>query len=171
MATKKTAGTPATMVLTQAGINYTVHAFDASDRSREPARGLRTSFGMEAADALAVDAERVFKTLVTEVDGTLWVAVVPVVAQLDLKALAAAASGKRAAMADVKDAERSSGYVAGGISPLGQRKPLPTVIDETALLYDTVFVSGGRRGLDIELAPSDLIAATSALTAGIAREA
>ncbi len=169
MSKKPPAGTPATTVLTQAGIAHTVHAFDASDRSRDPARGARASFGLEAAQALGVEAERVFKTLVAEVDGALWVAVVPVVAQLDLKALAAAAGGKRAVMADIADAERSSGYVAGGISPLGQRKPLPTVVDETALLYDTVFVSGGRRGLDLELAPADLIAATQAVSANLAR--
>ncbi len=127
------------------------------------------SFGLEAAEALGVEPERVFKTLVADVDGALWVAVVPVVTQLDLKALAAAAGGKRAVMAAAADAERSSGYVIGGISPLGQRRPLPAVVDETALLHDTVFVSGGRRGLDIELGPLDLIALTSAITADIGR--
>lgn len=170
MATKKITGTPATTVLTQARIPHTMHAFEASDRSRDQSRGRKTAFGTEAADAIGVEAERVFKTLIADVDGALWVAVVPVVAQLDLKALAAAAGGKRAVMADVAAAERSSGYVTGGISPLGQRRPLPTVVDETALRYDTIFVSGGRRGLDIELAPADLIAATQAQTARLARQ-
>jgi Cys-tRNA(Pro)/Cys-tRNA(Cys) deacylase len=169
MAKKTAAGTPATTVLTRAGVRHTVHVFEASDRQRDQTRGTKASFGLEAAEALGVEPERVFKTLVADVDGALCVGVIPVVAHLDLKAFAAAAGGKRAAMADVAAAERSSGYVAGGISPLGQRKALPTVIDETALLYDTIFVSGGRRGLDIELAPADLIRLTSAATGDIAR--
>jgi Cys-tRNA(Pro)/Cys-tRNA(Cys) deacylase len=111
----------------------------------------------------------VFKTLVVRVDGVLTVAVVPVSAQLDLKALAGAAGGRKAAMADPADAERSSGYVRGGISPLGQRKALPTVVDESALGHATVMVSAGRRGLQVELAPADLVRLTRARTAPIAR--
>jgi Cys-tRNA(Pro)/Cys-tRNA(Cys) deacylase len=111
----------------------------------------------------------VFKTLVARVDGRLTVAVVPVSRQLDLKALAAAADGRKAAMADPADAERSSGYVRGGISPLGQRKALPTVVDESALAFGTVLVSAGRRGLQVELAPADLVRLTRAQTAAIAR--
>jgi Cys-tRNA(Pro)/Cys-tRNA(Cys) deacylase len=115
-----------------------------------------------------VAQERVFKTLVTEVDGALTVAVVPVTGDLDLKALAAAAGGKRAIMADRGLAEKTTGYVRGGISPLGQRKRLPTVIDESAIEHETVYVSAGRRGLQVELKPADLIAITAAVTARIA---
>jgi Cys-tRNA(Pro)/Cys-tRNA(Cys) deacylase len=161
--------TPATRVLTAAGVTYQAHTFTSEDRGRA-ASGARSqpSFGAQAAEALGVDPDRVFKTLVAEIDSRLWVAVVPVSAQLDLKALAAAAGGKRAAMADPAQAERSSGYVVGGISPLGQRKQLPTVVDSSALTHPTVFVSGGRRGLDLELAATDLIRMTSAQTAVIA---
>lgn len=126
------------------------------------------SFGLEAAEALGVAPGRVFKTLVAEVDGTLTVGVVPVDAQLDLKALAAAVGGKRAKMADVIAAERATGYVAGGISPVGQRKRLSTVIDSSALDADTVFCSGGRRGMEIEIAGVDLVAAADAVVAAIA---
>jgi Cys-tRNA(Pro)/Cys-tRNA(Cys) deacylase len=110
----------------------------------------------------------VFKSLVTEVDGGLTVAVVPVTGELDLKALAAAVGGKRAAMADRTLAERTTGYVRGGISPLGQRKRLPTVVDASALEHPTVYVSAGRRGLQLQLAPGDLVALTGAVTAPIA---
>ena len=127
------------------------------------------SYGLEAAAALGVTPERVFKTLVADVDGRLVVGVVPVGGSLDLKALAAAVGGKRAAMADPSAAERSSGYVRGGISPLGQRKALDTVVDSSALEHPTVLVSGGRRGLEVELAPSDLVALTRARTAPISR--
>jgi Cys-tRNA(Pro)/Cys-tRNA(Cys) deacylase len=145
-----------------------VHAFEAGDRSRE-GRDRSGSFGAEAAAALGVEVERVFKTLVADVDGRLWVAVVPVSAQLDLKALAAAAGGKRAELAEPGAAERATGYVVGGISPLGQRKRLPTVVDASALEHATVFVSGGRRGLDVELAGADLVRLTGARTAPVAR--
>jgi Cys-tRNA(Pro)/Cys-tRNA(Cys) deacylase len=111
----------------------------------------------------------VFKTLMTEVDGGLVVGIVPVTGKLDLKALAAAVGGKKAEMADPVVAQRRTGYVLGGISPIGQKNAHPTVLDETAELYDTVFVSGGRRGFDIELAPSDLVRVTSAIIADIAR--
>ncbi|MET0725436.1 MAG: Cys-tRNA(Pro) deacylase [Leifsonia sp.] len=154
-------GTPATLALTAAGIAFTPHVYDHDPRS--------TNFGMEAAEKLGLDPERVFKTLVAEVDGALVVAVVPVVGMLDLKALAAAVGGSRAQMADPKVAERKSGYVVGGISPIGQKTPLTMVVDETAILFDTVFVSGGRRGFDIELAPDALAGVTAAIFAPIAR--
>jgi len=111
----------------------------------------------------------VFKTLLADVDGRLVVGIVPVTGRLDLKALAAASGGKKAVMADPALAERRTGYVVGGISPIGQKTPHPTVLDETAVLWDSVFVSGGRRGLDLELAPGDLVRATSAIIADIAR--
>lgn len=155
-------GTPATVALTKAGVPFTLHAY-AHDPSSE------LSYGQEAAAALGTSADRVFKTLVAEVDGTLTVAVVPVSASLDLKALAAAVGGKHAAMADPAAAERTTGYVRGGISPLGQRKALPTVLDGSALDFETVFVSAGRRGLELEVAPGALAALTSASTAPLAR--
>ena len=126
-------------------------------------------YGGVAAAALGVDPARVLKTLVTRVDGALTVAVVPVSGSLDLKALAAAAGGRKAVMADPPDAERATGYVRGGISPLGQRRALPTVVDESALALGTVLVSAGRRGLQVELAPADLVRLTRARTAPIAR--
>lgn len=154
-------GTPATVALAAAGIQFIAHAYE-HDASV-------TSFGLEAAQALNLDPDRVFKTLLADVDGRLIVGIVPVTGMLDLKALAAVAGGKKAAMADPVVAERKTGYVLGGISPIGQKTAHPTVIDETAELYDTVFVSGGRRGFDIELAPADLVAVTSATLAAIAR--
>ncbi|MET8539071.1 Cys-tRNA(Pro) deacylase [Kitasatospora sp. NPDC004799] len=154
-------GTPATVALEAAAVPFTVHAYD-----HDPAAA---SYGGEAAEVLGIAPDRVFKTLVAEVDGTLTVGVVPVAGQLDLKALAAAVGGKRAAMADPAAAERSSGYVRGGISPLGQRRPLRTVVDASALDHPTVYVSAGRRGLEVELAPADLVALTGARTAAIAR--
>ncbi|MDH6115950.1 Cys-tRNA(Pro) deacylase [Kitasatospora sp. GAS204B] len=154
-------GTPATVALESAGVPFTVHAYQ-----HDPAAA---SYGGEAAAALGVDPSRVFKTLVAEVDGALTVGVVPVAGQLDLKALAAAMGGKRAAMADPAAAERSSGYVRGGISPLGQRKALPTVLDTGALAHPTIYVSAGRRGLEVELAPADLLRLTGAVSALISR--
>ena len=155
------AGTPATVALTKAGVAFTAHGYE-----HDPAAG---SFGTEAAEAMGVVPERVFKTLLAEVDGKLTVAVVPVSGSLDLKALASAVGGKKAAMADPAAAERSTGYVLGGISPLGQRRPLRTVVDESALEFETVFCSGGRRGFEIELAPADLVRLTAAVTASIGR--
>ncbi|MFF7456100.1 Cys-tRNA(Pro) deacylase [Kitasatospora sp. NPDC008115] len=154
-------GTPATVALETAAVPFTVHSYE-----HDPAAA---SYGGEAAEALGVPAERVFKTLVADVDGVLTVGVVPVAGQLDLKALAAAVGGKRAAMADPAAAERSSGYVLGGISPLGQRRPLRTVVDASALTHPTVYVSAGRRGLEVELSPAHLITLTAAHTAPIAR--
>ncbi|WP_028048892.1 Cys-tRNA(Pro) deacylase [Cellulomonas sp. URHD0024] len=155
-------GTPALVALTAAGVEHTAHAYE-----HDPASEL--GYGLEAAAAIGVPPEQVFKTLMTTVDGTLTVAVVPVTGQLDLKALAHAVDGKKAAMADKQAAERATGYVVGGISPLGQRSAHPTVVDETAWLFDTVFVSGGRRGLDVELSPDDLVRLTGATVADIAR--
>ena len=155
------AGTPATVALTKANVPFTAHGYE-----HDPAAG---SFGAEAAELLGVVPERVFKTLLADVDGKLTVAVVPVSGSLDLKALASAVGGKKAAMAEPAAAERSTGYVLGGISPLGQRKPLRTVVDESALGFETVFCSGGRRGFEIELAPADLVRLTSAVTASIGR--
>lgn len=154
-------GTPATVAASRAGIAFTLHPYDTA--------GGEGPYGEAAADALGVSRDRIFKTLVAEVDGSLTVAVVPVSATLDLKALAGAAGGKRAAMADPAQAERVTGYVRGGISPLGQRKSLPTVIDASVSRFPTVYVSAGRRGLQIELAPADLVRLTGAATAGIAR--
>jgi Cys-tRNA(Pro)/Cys-tRNA(Cys) deacylase len=154
-------GTPATVALRAAGIAFVEHAYP-----HDPATA---SFGLEAAAALGVEPERVFKTLLADVDGVIVVGIVPVSGQLDLKALATAVGGKRAVMADPLVAQRRTGYVVGGISPIGQKTPASTVLDETAELWDTVFVSGGRRGFDLELAPADLAAATSAKIADIAR--
>ncbi|MFJ6936118.1 Cys-tRNA(Pro) deacylase [Streptomyces sp. NPDC101132] len=159
--TKQAAGTPATVALTAAGTDFTVHAY-----AHDPAVA---SYGDEAAAALGVSPDRVFKTLVAEVDGALAVAVVPVAGTLDLKALAAALGAKKAVMADPAAAERSSGYVRGGISPLGQRRKLPTVLDSSASGHTTICVSAGRRGLEVELAPADLAALTGAVLAPIGR--
>jgi len=126
-------------------------------------------YGLEAAQVLGIPPEQVYKTLMVTVDGALTVAVVPVTGMLDLKALAQAVGGKKASMADRSAAERATGYVVGGISPLGQKSAHPTVVDETVWLFDTVFVSGGRRGLDVELAPDDLVRLTDATVADIAR--
>ncbi|WP_111767536.1 Cys-tRNA(Pro) deacylase [Nakamurella deserti] len=154
------APTPAIAALVRAGVPHTLHPYHHDPRS--------TAFGDEVVAALSLDPFRVFKTLVAQVDQVLVVGVVPVGAQLDLKALAAAAGGKKAAMAAVAAAERSSGYVAGGISPIGQRKRLTTVIDASAETFPTVFVSAGKRGLQVELAPADLRAVTDGRFARIA---
>lgn len=155
------AGTPATAALASAGIPFTEHAYAHDPANRD--------FGMEAATALGLDPDQVFKTLLVDVDGRLVVGIVPVTGKLDLKSLAAAVGGKRAAMADPTLAERRTGYVVGGISPIGQKTRHETVLDETAELWDVVYVSGGRRGFDLGLAPADLIRATGAVVADIAR--
>jgi Cys-tRNA(Pro)/Cys-tRNA(Cys) deacylase len=154
-------GTTATIALERARIPFTLHEY-----AHDPRHG--SSYGMEASEALSIPPERVFKTLIASVDGSLAVGVVPVHRQLDLKALAAATGGKRALMADVSAAERATGYVTGGISPLGQRRRLPVVIDASALEHETVFCSGGRRGLEIEIVPADLVTAVGAAVAAIA---
>ncbi len=154
-------GTPATVALTAAGIAFTAHTY-----AHDPAT---TNYGLEAATALALDPDRVFKTLLVDAEGRLVVGIVPVTGMLDLKSLAAAVGAKRAVMADPAVAERKTGYVVGGISPIGQKTALPTVLDETAELWETIYVSGGRRGFDIELAPDDLLRITGGLLADIAR--
>ena len=155
------AGTPATVALSAAGIRFTAHPYEHDPANRD--------FGMEAATVLGVAPDRVFKTLLADLDGELVVGVVPVTGRLDLKALAATLGGKKAELADARLAERRTGYVVGGISPIGQKTRHRTVLDETAELHDTVFVSGGRRGFDVELSPADLIAITGAVVADIAR--
>ena len=153
--------TPATLALERAGVPFTPHVYEHHETA--------TNFGEEAAAALGLREEQVFKTLVVSVDGALAVAIVPVANRLDLKAIAAAVGGKKATLADPTLAEKRTGYVVGGISPVGQRSQLRTVLDESATTYPTIFVSGGRRGFDIEITPSDLLAVTEATTAAIAR--
>jgi len=153
--------TPATVALNSAGITFTGHAYDHDPANRD--------FGNEAATALGLDPEQVFKTLLADLDGSLVVAIVPVTGKLDLKALATALGGKKAEMADPAVAQRKTGYILGGISPVGQKNSHPTVLDETAELFDTIYVSGGRRGFDIELAPADLLSITNGTVAAIAR--
>ena len=153
-------GTTATLALERAKIPFTLREYAHDPR--------RDSYGLEASEALGVPPERVFKTLVAAVDGSLAVGVVPVHRQLDLKALAAAVGGKKAVLAEVAAAERATGYVAGGISPVGQKRRLPVVIDASALELATMFCSAGRRGLEIEIAPADLVKAAGATVASIA---
>jgi len=149
--------TPATAAARRAGIRFRVLEYEHDEGT--------ASYGLEAAERLGLDPARVFKTLLATVDGSLCVCVLPVSAQLDLRAL-----GKRAAMADPRDAQRATGYVVGGISPLGQRRRIRTLLDEAALAHETIFVSAGRRGLELELAPRDLAALTSAETARLTRD-
>ncbi|WP_033442620.1 Cys-tRNA(Pro) deacylase [Saccharothrix sp. NRRL B-16314] len=152
-------GTPATALLEKQKVAHELHAYEHDPRHE--------SYGLEAAEALGIAPERVFKTLVAEVDGKLAVGVVPVTGQLDLKALAVALCGKKAKMADVAAAERATGYVAGGISPLGQKKRLPLVLDASAEGFETIHCSAGRRGLEVEIAPEDLVRLTQAVVAPI----
>ena len=158
---KPAGGTPATVALTKAGVTFALHPYEHDPRAE--------SYGLEAAEALGLDQERVFKTLMASVDGRLAVAVVPVSGQLDLKALARAVGGSKAVMADKGAAERATGYVVGGISPVGQKRPHPTVVDASALAHPTIYVSAGRRGLDLEITPADLVAVTGATTAEVGR--
>jgi Cys-tRNA(Pro)/Cys-tRNA(Cys) deacylase len=158
---QQTAGTPATTALTRAGVPFTVHSYDHDPKA--------SSYGLEAAEKLGLDPAAVFKTLLADVDGRLVVGIVPVAGQLDLKALAEAVGGKKATMADPAVAARVTGYVVGGISPIGQKRRLPTVLDRSAGSHPTVYVSGGRRGLDLGLAPDDLVRATGASLADIGR--
>ena len=157
----KQGGTPAAIALTKAGISFTVHAYD-----HDPSAA---SFGLEAAAALGLPVEQVFKTLLAEIDTHLVVGIVPVHLKLDLKALAATVGGKKAAMADPAAAQRSTGYVVGGISPIGQKRSLPTVIDSSAQGHDVIYVSGGRRGFDLGLSPHDLAHITDGTFSDIAR--
>jgi Cys-tRNA(Pro)/Cys-tRNA(Cys) deacylase len=167
VAKRADAGTPALKVLADRGVAHTAHPYATGAHAGD-------GFGDDAVRALRaggldVDEHRVFKTLLADVDGHLVCAVVPVAGMLDLKALAAAAGGKKAAMADPARAQRSSGYVVGGISPLGQRTALPTFLDDSAQGFATVLVSAGRRGLQVELAPADLVAVTGARTVPLRR--
>ena len=150
------ARTPAIAAVEQAGIEFTLHEYE-HDPTAE-------SYGLEAAERLGLDPASVFKTLVVDVDGKLAVAIVPVAAQVDLRSF-----GKRVAMADGAKAESATGYVLGGISPLGTRRPLPVVVDASASAWSTIHVSAGRRGLEIELAATDLVRLTSGRLAPIAR--
>ncbi|GAA1431214.1 Cys-tRNA(Pro) deacylase [Microlunatus lacustris] len=159
MAKAKGAGTPATVELARAGVTHTLHPYPHADGT--------SAYGDEAAAALGIAPERIFKTLLADLGGELVVAVVPVARQLDLKALAAALGAKKAVMADPAAATRSTGYVLGGISPLGQRTRLRTVVDRSATDFATLHVSAGRRGLQVELAPDDLVRVTGALVAAI----
>lgn len=154
--------TPAIVSAQRAKIAFSVHEYQHDANA--------TSYGLEAVEKLGLDPEKVFKTLITRVDGRLLAALVPVARQLDLKALAAVAGSKRATMAATADAERATGYQTGGISPLGQKKALPTVVDESIVNLDRVWVSAGRRGLQIELAPADLLRLCKATTGTIARQ-
>jgi Cys-tRNA(Pro)/Cys-tRNA(Cys) deacylase len=153
-------GTPALTVLERAGVTHRTHPYEVA--------GGHHSYGVDAAEALGLDPRRVFKTLVAEVDGSPVLAMVPVAGTLDLKALAAACSGKKAVMAEPAAAERLTGYVTGGISPLGTKRRLPVVVDSAALEHPTIFCSAGRRGLQLELAAADLVASASATTASVA---
>lgn len=147
------------MALDAAGISYTIHEYERGEDLRD--------FGREAAEQLGLDHDQVFKTLVVVADDELVVAVVPVSCQLSMKRVAAAVGAKKAVMCEPARAERSSGYIVGGISPIGQRKPLRTVVDESAELFEVVYVSGGKRGLDIGLAPSDMVDILDAVVAPI----
>lgn len=160
---QQTAGTQAILTLEKAGVAHTVHPYEHDPNSD-------LGYGLEAAQAIGVEPPQVFKTLMVNVDGKLVVGVVPVDKKLDLKAVASAAGGKKAAMADMAVAERATGYVVGGISPLGQKTKHTTILDESALLFEAVYVSGGRRGLDVGLAPADLVQMTAAQVAPIARD-
>jgi Cys-tRNA(Pro)/Cys-tRNA(Cys) deacylase len=158
--TRPSGATAAIRALEAAGVAFDLHPYEHDPRA--------TSYGLEAAQALGIPEARVFKTLMADADGRLVVAVVPVAGKLDLKALARALGARKAAMADPADAERATGYVVGGISPLGQKRPHPTVLDASALDQERVLVSAGRRGLDVELSPADLVTLTSATVSAIA---
>jgi Cys-tRNA(Pro)/Cys-tRNA(Cys) deacylase len=149
------------VALTAAGVTFSQHFYEHDPGAR--------SFGLEAAAVLGLPPEQVFKTLLVDTGEGLAVAIVPVAGQLDLKAMAAALGVKRVTMADPAAAQRSSGYVVGGISPIGQKRALPTVVDESAELFDVIYVSGGRRGLDLGLSPTDLVRVTHAVVADIGR--
>jgi Cys-tRNA(Pro)/Cys-tRNA(Cys) deacylase len=154
-------GTPATVALDRAGVAYEVRAYEHDPRA--------VSYGLEAAQALGVEPARVFKTLLVDTDQGLGVTIVPVDTTVDLKAAAAALGAKRATMADPAVAERTTGYVVGGISPLGQKRLLPTVLDASALEHLTILVSGGKRGLDLEVAPGALLQLVDGRCVAIAR--
>jgi Cys-tRNA(Pro)/Cys-tRNA(Cys) deacylase len=164
----RTSATPATALLARAGVPHHVHEYAPAERHGR-AREARPDYGLEAAAALGIEPARMGKTLIALVDGVLVAAVVPVERSLDPKALAAALSGRRAELAEPAVAERATGSVVGGISPLSMRRALPVVIDEALLGHSTVFVSAGRRGLQVELGPSDLVRLTAAVVGSITR--
>ena len=164
-----TSATRALDLIVRSGVAHRVHAYEPPER-HERDRDRPPAYGPDAAEALGVDPGRVHKTLAATVDGRLVLAVVPVDRELDLKRLAEALGGRRAAMADPADAERATGFVIGGMSPLGSRRPIPVVVDAAALDRETVFVSAGRRGLQVELAASDLVRLANAKVATIARD-
>ena len=159
MAKQTSGGTPATALLTTLGVRFTLHPYHHDPRAE--------AYGEEAAEALGVETTRIFKTLIATIEGKLVCGVVPVSGHLDLKALAATLGGKRAVMAEPSAAARATGYVVGGISPLGQKTRIPVVVDESAAAFETVYVSAGRRGLQVELSPADLIRSTGATLAPI----
>ncbi len=146
-----------------------IHEYEAPEGTGGRDRDARPHYGLDAAAALGVEPDRIFKTLVASVDGRLVVGVVPVSGELDLKAVAAVAGGRRADLAEPEAAQRASGSVIGGISPLGHRRPMPVYVDASASVFGTIFVSGGRRGLQVELAPEDLVRLTGATVARIGR--
>ena len=160
--------TPALDVIARAGVPHHVHVYDSPERHGKD-RDRRPTYGTDAAAALGVEPGRIHKTLAVAVDGRLVLAVVPVDRELDLKLLVAAAGGRRAVMADPADAERATGYIVGGISPLGSRRSLPVVVDAGALELSSMYVSAGRRGLQVELAPADLVRLADAIVAPIVR--
>lgn len=162
-------GTPAILALERAKVAFTIHEYDAGAPAPGGPKAPHLGYGERTAAALGIDPARIHKTLIASVDGKLVAAVVPVDRELDLKALAAAVGGRKAEMADPAAAERSSGYVVGGISPFGQKRPLPTVVDAGALEHAAILVSGGRRGLQVELVPADVVRVTRATVAAIAR--
>jgi Cys-tRNA(Pro)/Cys-tRNA(Cys) deacylase len=151
--------TLATKVLDREKVPFTLHEYEHDPHAE--------AFGLETAEKLGVDAERVFKTLVAVADGKMVFGIVPAPSRLSLKSLARAAGAKKAELARPEDAERVTGYVLGGISPLGGKKALPTFLDETAILHETIFVSAGARGMQIQLAPDQLIRLTRATLADI----
>lgn len=155
--------TPATTQLDRLGVTYQLHHYEVNINDE-----LTMTYGEAVAKEIGVDAERVFKTLVVTVDGDLVAGIVPVSGKLDLKALAKAIGGKKASMADTAQAERATGYVVGGISPFGQKKRLRTVADQTLTDFETVYVSAGRRGLQVSVSPTDLVRSLEATVADIA---
>jgi Cys-tRNA(Pro)/Cys-tRNA(Cys) deacylase len=161
--------TPAVDLVRRAGVDHRIHEYERPERhGRE--REARPSYGLEAAEVLGVPPDRMFKTLVASVDDRLVMAVVAADRELDLKRLASAVGGRRATLAEPATAERATGMVVGGISPLGSRRPLPVVVDASMLDHETIFVSAGRRGLQLELAPADLVRLSKALSARVARD-
>ena len=160
-------GTRAVDAARRAGIPHTVHEYAHDERASLRAGG--RGYALEAVEALGIDAGRVFKTIVVACDGKLGLAVVPADAEVDLKAAADALGGRKASIADPAEAERATGYVLGGISPLGTRRPLPVVVDTSAAGFPTIHVSAGRRGLEIELAAADLVKVTRGKLAPVAR--